>query len=477
MFNATLFLTLATITGLIAGFAREWLLIDAWGAGARSDAFMVALFLPEALRMTLATGLLTAAALPLFAKMNQQRHGEWLRNQAIHFVLLGLGLSVLLVLIAPACIYLIGPGLVESQHATAVESLMLMAWVVPGLLLHALLCVPHQSEHRFIRAGLGSLLFNLPIVAYLFIAGESSTEKELAYSFIVGSLLMILVLLPNLPSLRLKYQHSIIDSWTILKKDVLELHILLFPLLLSSSASQGLALLERMIASLMGEGAVTLVNLARKLINIPLVALMSLNQVLLSKMSKQQQALRISVLRQGLKVTTVMTLAAAVGFICSSSAIIDVLLPRNLSESELPLLLAWMATTIVFASWNALLARYHYAAGDTKTPLKYELAGSMVNAVGLIILTQFFGLIGIVIAALLGILVTGQLLLRKLPAESIKMTLLYVISIGILLSSFVFLYPAEIYSSSSFMRIIFAGVMSLICLFSCLFLLKPWQES
>ena len=36
------------------------------------------------------------------------------------------------------------------------------------------------------------------------------------------------------------------------------------------------------MASLLGEGAVTWVNLARKLMNLPLIALMSLNQVLLS---------------------------------------------------------------------------------------------------------------------------------------------------------------------------------------------------
>ena len=62
MFGSTLWLTLATLAGLALGFAREWLLVASWGAGARSDAFLVALFLPEALRMTLAAGLLSAAA-------------------------------------------------------------------------------------------------------------------------------------------------------------------------------------------------------------------------------------------------------------------------------------------------------------------------------------------------------------------------------------------------------------------------------
>ena len=72
MFGSTLWLTLATLTGLAAGFAREWLLVAAWGASGRSDAFLVSLFLPEALRMALAAGLLSAAALPLYQQRSAQ---------------------------------------------------------------------------------------------------------------------------------------------------------------------------------------------------------------------------------------------------------------------------------------------------------------------------------------------------------------------------------------------------------------------
>ncbi|MDP0947151.1 lipid II flippase MurJ, partial [Klebsiella pneumoniae] len=71
------------------------------------------------------------------------------------------------------------------------------------------------------------------------------------------------------------------------------------PLLLSNGASQGLALIERLVASLLGEGAVTWVNLARKLMNLPLIALMSLNQVLLGMMSRRQGDERLALLKRG----------------------------------------------------------------------------------------------------------------------------------------------------------------------------------
>ncbi|MBW6193887.1 hypothetical protein KZ855_31890, partial [Pseudomonas aeruginosa] len=78
MLGSAFWLTLATLLGLCLGFAREWLLVASWGAGERSDAFLIALFLPEALRMSLAGGVLSAAALPLFLERQGERRLDWL---------------------------------------------------------------------------------------------------------------------------------------------------------------------------------------------------------------------------------------------------------------------------------------------------------------------------------------------------------------------------------------------------------------
>ncbi|MGL4603996.1 MAG: hypothetical protein ACRCU9_07605, partial [Iodobacter sp.] len=92
MFNTTLLLTIATLAGLVFGFARDWLLVADWGAGARTDAYLVALFLPEALRSMLAGGLLSAAALPLWQAQKAPAH--WLAGQLRFFLVLGLLLAL-----------------------------------------------------------------------------------------------------------------------------------------------------------------------------------------------------------------------------------------------------------------------------------------------------------------------------------------------------------------------------------------------
>lgn len=119
MLSSTLMLTLATLIGLAAGFAREWLLIDAWGASLRSDAFLVALFLPEAVRMALATGLFSSAALPLYQEREGAQREAWLSALTWRVLGVGLLLAGLFYLAAPQWVWLIGPGLSAEGQALA----------------------------------------------------------------------------------------------------------------------------------------------------------------------------------------------------------------------------------------------------------------------------------------------------------------------------------------------------------------------
>lgn len=408
MLGSTLWLTLATLTGLAAGFAREWLLVAAWGAGSQSDAFLVSMFLPEALRMSLAGGLLSAAALPLFQQRDEVQQGRWLASLTPRLMLGALLFGLLLSVGASLWVRLIGPGLDSAAYAQAADSLRWLAWCAPGFVLHALLCVPLQAKARFVLAGLGSLLFNLPPVLYLAIQSHAASATGLAAACLLGSLLMPAVLLPSLYRL----------GWRPWRRDaeagaLRELLQRIGPLLGSNLASQGLALLERMVASLLGEGAVTWINLARKLINLPLIALMSLNQVLLGLMSGSAGQQRLDLLRRGLASATLLTLPAVAGLIGAAGALVVLLLPQQTHDSPLPTLLAWFATPLLFNAWNALLARYAYADGDTRLPLNCELLGSLCNAVLLALLPWLLGIDGIALAALGGALVTGALLLRR----------------------------------------------------------------
>lgn len=439
MFRATLWLTLATIAGLALGFGREWLLVDAWGAGARTDSFLVGMFLPEAIRMTLAAGLLSSAALPLYQQLAGERRVGWLSAQVSSLVLLGLALAVLLASAAPLWVRLIGPGLSASAQHDASASLTILAASVPLLLLHALAAAVAQAQERFLVAGLGSFLYNLPAVVLLLLQRGSTDEHRLAWAFVLGAVLMLASMLPLL--WRSGWRPW---RWQWQAQDIALLYRRLAPLLASAGASQGLVLLERICASFLGEGAITLVNLARKLVNLPLVALMSLNQVVLARMTRlaDDPQARRAALQVGMLATAALTVPAAAGLIGAAPALVQLLLPAGMAQGPLPMLLAWFACVIVFGAWNALLARYAYAAGDTLLPMRCELLGSAVNALALLLVPMVTGMAGIAWAALAGILVTAVLFLHRyrLLGQQWVLRLPAVASIALLVSALL-LYP------------------------------------
>lgn len=467
MFNSTLWLTLATLAGLAAGFAREWLLVAAWGAGSRSDAFLVALFLPEALRMTMAGGLLAAAALPLYNLRNNVGQQRWLNGLSPWLLLCALLLAGLFALGAPLWVQLIGPGLGEAARSQAADNLFLLAACAPGFVLHALLSIPLQARERFVLAGLGSLVFNLPAVIYLGLSGADSQPQHVALACLFGSLLMPLSLL--IPVWRLGWRPYSRNGEAGAGRELLSK---LGPLFGSNLASQGLALLERMVASMLGEGAVTWINLARKLINLPLIALMNLNQVLLGMMSARQGAARLGLLKQGLAAATIFSVPASLGLVGTSPTLVALLLPEQVEGGPLPLLLAWFAVPLIFGAWNALLARYAYAAGDTRLPLRCELWGSLCTALLLISLPFAIGVVGVALAALAGVLVTGLLLMQRqgLLADVgwARQWLLGLLLLGLVAAA---LYPLE----PGWLQLGLGTLVSSLVLMALAAWLKPWR--
>lgn len=467
MFNSTLWLTLATLAGLILGFAREWLLVAAWGAGPRSDAFLVALFLPEALRMTLAAGLLGAAALPLYQQRNGHARSLWLNGLTPWLLLTAALLAALLASGAPLWSRLIGPGLTTAAQQDASTSLQLLALCAPGFLLHAWLSIPLQARERFVLAGLGSLLFNLPPVVLLTLHGEASSSAELALACVIGSLLMPAVLLR--PAGLLGWRPW---QWRGEEGSGKELLSRIGPLLASNAASQGLALLERLVASLLGEGVVTWVNLARKLVNLPLIALMALNQVLLGLMSGKAGGERLPLLRRGLAASTLLSLPAAVGLIGASPTLVALLLPQQAHDSPLPALLAWFAVPLVFGAWNAMLARYAYAAGDTRLPLRCELLGSAANALLLATLPFSLGMPGIALAALAGVFLTSLLLLKRQNLlQELSWPTQWLASLTMLAGAAILLHPL----ANPWLQLPLSTLYASTCLIGLALWLKPWR--
>lgn len=469
MFGAAAMLAAVTLCGLVAGFAREWLLVAHWGAGARTDAFLIAMFVPEAVRTILAAGVLSSASLSLWRVRTPAERVTWLGQMTLSLLVIGLASSLCLWLSAPLCMRLMGLGLTAAQQLDAQAAFSCLVWSLPGLLLQALWAVPLQAQGRFLLAGWGSLLYNLPAIIYMVSQREQSSTSGVAASFVVGSLAMATVMLPSVWRQGLRVHH--LQGVT---APLRELGQQLAPLLGSAFAGQGLILMERMAASYLGEGVVTVLNLARKLINLPLIALMSLNQVLLGLMSRTE-APRVDLLRRGMATVTLVSLPAAIGLMLSAPALVTLLFPKVQGAALLAPILGGYAAMLVLAGWITMMARYNYADGNTRLPLTCELWGAAAQAMTMPLLAWAFGAIGIVAALLLSLLITGWLMVRRNHLQGQLGLLSQGLASVTMLAGGALVLPHM--ADAALPRLLEATAAGSVCLLLLAAWLRPWQSS
>ena len=468
MLGASGALTLVTVAGLAAGLGREWQLVAHWGAGARTDAFLVALFLPEAIRMMLGGGLLSSAAMAWWQALPGSDRPAQLSRFTFGMAAMGALLASLCWLAREGLLRLVGPGLDAAHLMAAEQALAVMAWSLPAFILQAAWSVPLHADGRYLLSGLASLAYNLPAVACLAWLGPDSTELAVAWSFVGGAWFSALVLLPDicragLPWRELRWSTGLMR----------QMGAQVAPLLGSALTGQGVALLERIVASYLGDGVITLLNLARKLANLPLVALTAVSQVLLGLMSRGQAADRDPLLRQGLAASTLITTPAALGLLMSAPALVALLFPGVVGTDRLGPLLGWYAVALVIAGWNALLARYCHAAGDTRLPFACDLAGSLAQALAMPLLAWGFGLMGLAAATLIGVTVTGVMLLHHNDLwPRVPLLRLVTVSALPLLAGWLSLgtLPAD-----PLLRLGAATLAGVVCLVLVAAVLRPWR--
>lgn len=468
MLGASGALTAVTVAGLVAGLAREWLLVHNWGAGVRTDAFLVALFLPEAVRMMLGAGILSSASMSTWAALPRDHRAGHLSKLTGGLLLIGLVLAVACWASAPGLLRLIGPGLDASHLLDAEQALRVLAWALPAFLLQAWWSVPLHAEGRYLLAGCASLAYNVPAVLCLAWLGPEASESVVSMAFVLGAWLGALLLWPDMRRAGLRLRSL---GWS--TPLMLELGGRVGPLLGSAFTGQGVALLERVVASYLGDGVITVLNLARKLANLPLVALTAVSQVALGLMSKGGQHARLPLLRQGLGVSTLITVPAALGLLLSAPAIVALLFPGVAGTDRLAPLLGWYAAALILAGWIALLARYCHAIGDTRSPFACDLAGSVAQAIAMPLLAWAFGLAGLAAATLLGVSITGALLIHHNDLwRQLGLPRLLSVAGAPLLAGALMLHDLP---SAPLARLFTATVAGALCLTAVALVLRPWR--
>ena len=319
---AATLIAIGNIASRVLGLARESVIAGLFGAGAAVDAFTAASTIPTTLYDLLINGAISAALVPVFSEYAEGDEREFwhIASTIINLALLVMTAVVaLLIWLAPQVIGLLAGGFRADirDQATQMVRLLLPAAIFMGLsgLITALL----YARQRFLLPALTASAYNLGIILGAALLTPLLGPLSLVVGVLAGALLQVLLQLPGLRNSNgrqdgVAYQ-LVLDLRHPGVRRILRLYA---PVSLGIGFSIAGTVLDRNLASGLGEAAISTQRFATTLIQFPLgLVAAAVSFAVLPTLSRQagagdDTAFRTT-LAMGMKVVLLLVLPAAAG--------------------------------------------------------------------------------------------------------------------------------------------------------------------
>jgi putative peptidoglycan lipid II flippase len=402
-----------TMVSRVLGFIREMLVAAFLGAGPLSDAFFVALRLPNMFRSLFAEGAFSAAFVPLFAGKIAKEGREAARAFAEDglAVLLAalLGFLILGEILTPQLLDLIAPGFRADpgKFALAVELTRIMFPYLLYISLTALQGGVLNSLDRFAANAFTPVLLNLFLIAALTLV-RPLTGQALAWAVAAAGFAQFLWLMLSCHQagmgLRLPRPR--------LTPEVRQLLRVMLPGVFGAGVTQINLVVSTAVASLMPSGVVSYLNYADRLNQLPLAVLgIAVGTAILPPLSRQvrmgDDAGAAATQNRGVELALLLTLPAAIALAVLAEPILAVLFEHGKftardTAATAPALAAYALGLPAFVLVKVMAPGF-FARQDTRTPVKIAAATMLVNvaltvALGLALAQRDQGQLGIAFA-------------------------------------------------------------------------------
>jgi putative peptidoglycan lipid II flippase len=388
---------LITVSGLtlvsrILGYARDFFIARAFGAGLYTDAFFVAFRIPNLLRRLFAEGAFSQAFVPVLAEHKSRTSAEETRVLidgvgTVLFVALVLA-AALGMAIAPLIVYVSAPGFAADPGKFELTATMLRI-TFPYILFISLVAFASgifNTWNRFSVPAITPALLNVSfIAAALFFADRFNPPVVvLAWAVFAGGALQLAFQVPFLLKL------GLLPRWRLDLKHpgVRRMLRLMAPAAFGVSVSQVSLLINTIFASFLVTGSVSWLYYADRLMEFPAGMLgVALGTILLPSLSKYHAdanaAEYAKLLDWGLRLTVLLAVPSAAALAVLALPLVTALFQYGRFSAED----AWMTRDAVAAYSIGLigmilvkiLAPGFYARQNIKTPVKIGLVTLVVT--------------------------------------------------------------------------------------------------
>lgn len=470
--RAALLTALLTAAGALLGLVRDQTIAHLYGAGPGTDAFLVAWTVPEVASTLLIEDAMALILVPAFSLALARRaarepllsdvpHDPPSGRDPVHALLrttlpsLLLALSagaVLLMLAAPWVVALLAPGLPDTQLAvdcTRLTATCAFSFGIAGYCSAAL-----RAHGSFVPPAMIYVAYNIGIIATMLILSDRLGVRAAAAGVAVGGVLMVLVQAPVVAR-RLRERRATAEQPRGPADDPqadgqpaedpqadeqpadeqpggagrpLVALGLLAPVIVFALTRQSQVLIERFLAAPLPAGAISHLNYAQKVAQMPMVLSLMLCTVTFPVVARAMAAGDTDRARRrverDLALAGVIVLVGAATVIACAPQIIEILFQRGAFDradtaATAAVMRVYALGLLGHTLVGALVRCYFSAARPLWFPALAMLLGLALTTAGGALLVGVWGVLGIAAGNALGITVTAVLLLHGVARHSV----------------------------------------------------------
>lgn len=454
--RAALLTALLTAAGALLGLVRDQTIAHLYGAGPDTDAFLVAWTVPEVASTLLIEDAMALILVPAFslalarrAARGPELTGVPVGRDPVHtllrttlpVLLLALGAGgVLLMLAAPWVVALLAPGLPDTQLAvdcTRLTATCAFSFGIAGYCSAAL-----RAHGSFVPPAMIYVAYNIGIIATMLLLSARLGVRAAAAGVAVGGVLMVLVQAPVVLR-RLRERRATADPAPDPAPDAapeppceqpggagrpLVALGLLAPVIVFALTRQSQVLIERFLAAPLPAGAISHLNYAQKVAQMPMVLSLMLCTVTFPVVARAMAAGETDRARRrverDLALAGVIVLVGAATVVACAPQIIEILFQRGAFDradtaATAAVMRVYALGLLGHTLVGALVRCYFSAARPLWFPALAMLLGLALTTAGGALLVGVWGVLGIAAGNALGITVTAVLLLHGVARHSV----------------------------------------------------------
>lgn len=419
--KTTIGLMIVTMLSKVLGFGREVVLSYVYGATAQADAYITAMSIPTVMFSSVGTALATTF-IPLYYEVNNIEGEEKSLKFANNIFNIVIMISVFIAIIGfifatPLVkIFAIDFNGEKLRLAVILTKIMILGIVFIGL--SNIMTSWLQINGNFIIPGMIGIPFNILIIASIFI----SRDRNILILGI-GTLLAIasqfLFQLPFSYKQGYRYKLFIDLSDKYLKRMIW----LILPVFIGVGVNQINTIIDRSLASTLGDGVILVLNNANRLngfvVGLFIATLGAVIYPILSKLSsegdKEQFVKSVSM---SVNSVILLVIPISVGAIVLAEPVVRLVFERGKFDanatSMTAIALAFYSIGMVSFGLRDILGKVFYSLKDTKTPMINGAITMGLNIILNIILVKVMGYSGLAFATSISAIICIFLLFKSL---------------------------------------------------------------